>query len=843
MAFPMWPYSNLHDLNLDWILSKVKTIDENVADSKRYAEAAEESATDSENAKTDAETAKADAISAKNDAVSARNAAAISATAAQTALNNIGTATAGAVADWLAAHVDPDTGYVIDDTLTIEQAAADARAVGINVKGLLSFWVYNTESWDWEQGDISSVNGATVTSTTAIRSAVITNPSNMAVFIVGLERTGIGDQRFYTAVYDNNDTFQYKTGPYTSEFYGCMINKGWKLRVVVEYDSGSTITPADAPYGFECITLDYTDTDIQAAPGWGQAGKAADAAAVCSELYTLSQAIPGIDNTLSLSGNWAAGAAATGEAIDDIRARTHNLLNIRDAVATNEYSSVAVLSRDSLNVTSVTNGTNRGGRIELSLKPNTTYTFSGMKTTTTGSGVVGYRESSDGITWPSAMNATFITASNSDDTLYTKSFTTTTGYIRIYFYCTSSTPASGDVTFTDCQVEENEAFTYYLPYYTAVDGEARHDISRINELDSGFLGQDLFNGVDEVEGYYLNNTTGAPVANSGSAYTDIIPVTAGKKYELMYITTGNSTSAVRVMAYASNVWQSQCGYLGSAPGYNRIVFTVPNGSDGVRISFAVRRSQHVIGLVEYDSMGYASDGQARARLDNITGAVGYTAGFFGTSLMWGQNNDGNRSAFNIPAMYEKVSGVGATNNGVKGQGLIKDWSTIYGSSAKTDGYSFDGFDVVVANWSSNDSDAWRDLPLGTPTDATTSTILGHYNLLAQKWTTHYPNVAFIWLGSTGLWSTTIKGYGATLQGGGTPFTFSELMDGIKAVMAQYGIPFVDYRVNNAFNINNYQTLLGSDNVHPTDDGYNRLSAIAVAEIMARWHPIGASLNS
>lgn len=37
---------------------------------------------------------------------------------------------AEAVSNWLAAHVDPDTGYVIDDSLTVEGAAADAKAVG-----------------------------------------------------------------------------------------------------------------------------------------------------------------------------------------------------------------------------------------------------------------------------------------------------------------------------------------------------------------------------------------------------------------------------------------------------------------------------------------------------------------------------------------------------------------------------------------------------------------------------------------------------------------------------------------------------------------------------------------
>jgi len=45
-------------------------------------------------------------------------------------LADIGDHTAGAVADWLALHVDPDSGYVIDDTFTIQNAAADAKAVG-----------------------------------------------------------------------------------------------------------------------------------------------------------------------------------------------------------------------------------------------------------------------------------------------------------------------------------------------------------------------------------------------------------------------------------------------------------------------------------------------------------------------------------------------------------------------------------------------------------------------------------------------------------------------------------------------------------------------------------------
>lgn len=52
----------------------------------------------------------------------------------------------GVVSDWLAAHVDPDTGYVIDDTLTITDAAADAKAVGDILKYTPSYKLsHNTD--------------------------------------------------------------------------------------------------------------------------------------------------------------------------------------------------------------------------------------------------------------------------------------------------------------------------------------------------------------------------------------------------------------------------------------------------------------------------------------------------------------------------------------------------------------------------------------------------------------------------------------------------------------------------------------------------------------------------
>lgn len=54
----------------------------------------------------------------------------------------VATYAAGQVAAWLAEHVNPETGYVIDDTLTIQGAAADAKAVGDAIGELRSALSY-----------------------------------------------------------------------------------------------------------------------------------------------------------------------------------------------------------------------------------------------------------------------------------------------------------------------------------------------------------------------------------------------------------------------------------------------------------------------------------------------------------------------------------------------------------------------------------------------------------------------------------------------------------------------------------------------------------------------------
>lgn len=78
---------------------------------------------------------------------------------------------AGQAGDWLEDHVDPDTGYVIDNSLTIPLAAADAKKVGDELTNLNSALTSVTNSILWNLGNIiygsrySSTDGTIVEST------------------------------------------------------------------------------------------------------------------------------------------------------------------------------------------------------------------------------------------------------------------------------------------------------------------------------------------------------------------------------------------------------------------------------------------------------------------------------------------------------------------------------------------------------------------------------------------------------------------------------------------------------------------------------------------------------
>lgn len=298
MAFNLIPYTNFHDLNLDWILDRVKEMisakDEVVAN----MEAAQEAITTAQAAQTGAEAAQTGAEAAQLAAEAAQGYAEAAATNAgnyadtaqdivNTALDNIGDATSGAVADWLAENVDPSTGYVVDKSLTIDGAAADARAVGVAVSGLRNFWKENYVDLTWNNYRITS-GGNIEASTDYLLTDPIPVNGGIAVTIPDFNEDSPGFNPFYlyVALYSDENTFVSLSAA-QSEGFAILADEGYYFRLMARYQTTATLAPANAPFS-QIVTLSPTDTDIRAVPYAGEEGKAADARATSQALLELS---------------------------------------------------------------------------------------------------------------------------------------------------------------------------------------------------------------------------------------------------------------------------------------------------------------------------------------------------------------------------------------------------------------------------------------------------------------------------------------------------------------------------------------------------------------------------
>ena len=133
MATELYPYTNYHDLNLDWIISKIRNIEDAETATEAAKLAAELAQELAEAAQEAAENAQEKAEDAQEAAEDAQEAAEDARDAAKNYADNIADPVAGLVTSWLADHVDPGTGYVIDTSLTIAGAAADAQETGLRI--------------------------------------------------------------------------------------------------------------------------------------------------------------------------------------------------------------------------------------------------------------------------------------------------------------------------------------------------------------------------------------------------------------------------------------------------------------------------------------------------------------------------------------------------------------------------------------------------------------------------------------------------------------------------------------------------------------------------------------
>lgn len=132
---------------------------------------AKQAAADAEVSASDAEGSATDAAGSATQAAGYATAAAASAEAAQTAAERDVPAAAAA---WLAEHVDPSTGYVLDNSLSVESAAADAKAAGTataqaKFQAATGVYVDDTAVFTWKQGGVVVSTGAQNSVATRIR--------------------------------------------------------------------------------------------------------------------------------------------------------------------------------------------------------------------------------------------------------------------------------------------------------------------------------------------------------------------------------------------------------------------------------------------------------------------------------------------------------------------------------------------------------------------------------------------------------------------------------------------------------------------------------------------------
>lgn len=185
--------------------------------------------------------------------------------------------------------------------------------------------------------------------------------------------------------------------------------------------------------------------------------------------------------------------------VDDLRSASYNLID-PTGITPYQSSSDAELTRTGFVIRNTTAAAYSRGYLYLNLKPNTEYTFSAKKHTTSGVAYVGYSEApGEGEPFPSA-NIPLISRTAPDDETITKTFTTTTGILVIRFYATWDTAELGEVEYSEIMVFEGTEEKPFARHVFAQDDEARNAIN------------DPQTGLDQKAGILRNTASGAIVS-------------------------------------------------------------------------------------------------------------------------------------------------------------------------------------------------------------------------------------------------------------------------------------------------------------------------------------------
>ena len=212
-------------------------------------------------------------------------------------------------------------------------------------------------------------------------------------------------------------------------------------------------------------------------------------------------------------------------------------------------------------ILTATEGELKYATVAKKLKPNASYVFYSSKITTSGSGFIRVRESSDGgKTYPTGNDTILMSSEAVDNTEYRTEFTTTTGDCRFLFYITGSSGGTGNVEFYNLMlVEKGKDIGHFVPYVTARDDELRAISGKIRNITRD----------DIIQGSY--NRDGSVSTNAiRIRLRDFIPVSSG---DIIHFEPGTTTTGILCAFVNERMYIKETSWA-----YNGTSITVPFSS-------------------------------------------------------------------------------------------------------------------------------------------------------------------------------------------------------------------------------------------------------------------------
>lgn len=208
-----------------------------------------------------------------------------------------------AVEAWLSEHVDPSTGYVLDDTLTTQGAAADAKKAGDEISGLKSAiadtYTLQAQGIVFDQGSYTPTSASTASSAARVRShSVLPDdvigvkaPSGMYFSVFAFDQGNVYVGRYInTGIFSKSTASGIETARLEDVIFDFLSDGDYKYKLTVGHTDDSNIVPTDAS------ALQYykkTDETLS------MSGKSADAKATADAINDVSLQINGAQGTVS----------------------------------------------------------------------------------------------------------------------------------------------------------------------------------------------------------------------------------------------------------------------------------------------------------------------------------------------------------------------------------------------------------------------------------------------------------------------------------------------------------------------------------------------------------------